>query len=60
MKEIVFLVEDDRDKGYTAKALNESIFTQADDIDSLIEMIRDAVDCHFAEEKSISLQFASS
>ncbi len=52
MTEIVFLVEDDPDGGYTARALGECIFTQAEDIESLKEMIRDAVDCHFeAEEK---------
>ena len=58
--EIVFLVENDRDGGYTAKALDESIFTQANDMDSLKKMICDAVNCHFAEEKPITLQFASS
>ena len=47
MTEIVFLVEEDLEGGYTAKALGESIFTQADDIDGLKIMIRDAVDCHF-------------
>lgn len=52
MTEIVFLVEDDPEVGYTAKALGESIFTQAEDIESLKVMIRDAVDCHFeAEDK---------
>ena len=51
MIEIVFLVEDDPDGGYTARALGESIFTQAIDLDSLKEMIRDAVDCHFTEEQ---------
>lgn len=52
MTEIVFLVEDDPEVGYTARALGESIFTQAENIESLKEMIRDAVDCHFeAEEK---------
>ena len=35
MIEIVFLVEDDPDGGYTARALGESIFTQAEDLDSL-------------------------
>jgi hypothetical protein len=49
MIEIVFLVEDDPEEGYTAKALGESIFTQANDLESLKEMIRDAVNCHFAE-----------
>ncbi len=51
MIEIVFLVEDDPDGGYIARALGESIFTQADDLESLKEMIRDAVDCHFTEEQ---------
>ncbi|MEL6437981.1 MAG: 2-oxoisovalerate dehydrogenase [Cyanobacteria bacterium J06621_8] len=50
MTEIVFLVEDDPEIGYTARALGESIFTQAEDIESLKEMIRDAVDCHFEAE----------
>lgn len=50
MTEIVFLVEDDPDGGYTARALGESIFTQAEDIKSLKKMIRDAVDCHFEVE----------
>lgn len=51
MIEIVFLVEDDPDGGYIARALGESIFTQADDLESLKEMIRDAVDCHFTEKQ---------
>ena len=51
MTEIVFLVEDDPDGGYTARALGESIFTQAEDINSLKDMIRDAVSCHFEEEQ---------
>ncbi|MBX9257093.1 2-oxoisovalerate dehydrogenase E1 subunit beta [Desmonostoc muscorum CCALA 125] len=52
MTEIVFLVEDDPDGGYTARALTESIFTQADDIETLREMVRDAVHCHFPNEQS--------
>ncbi|QMS87596.1 2-oxoisovalerate dehydrogenase E1 subunit beta [Nostoc edaphicum CCNP1411] len=52
MTEIVFLVEDDPDGGYTARALTESIFTQADDIETLREMLRDAVHCHFPNEQS--------
>ena len=47
--EIIFLVEEDLEGGYTAKSLGESIFTQANDIDSLKKMIRDAVDCHYEE-----------
>lgn len=50
MTEFVFLIEDDFDGGYTARALGESIFTQADDIDTLKEMLRDAVHCHSPDE----------
>lgn len=52
MSEIVFLVEDDFDGGYSARALGESIFTQADDMDTLREMLRDAVRCHFPDEQT--------
>ena len=45
--EIVFLVEEDPDGGYTARALGESIFTEADDLKSLRTIVRDAVHCHF-------------
>ena len=51
MTEIVFLIEDDVDGGYIARALGESIFTQADDIENLKEMLRDAVRCHFPNEQ---------
>jgi len=47
LTEIVFLVEDDPDGGYTARALGESIFTEADDLQSLKFMVKDAVNCHF-------------
>ncbi|MTJ46801.1 2-oxoisovalerate dehydrogenase E1 subunit beta [Dolichospermum sp. UHCC 0259] len=49
--EIVFLVEDNPDGGYTATALGQSIFTQADDIETLRVMIRDAVHCHFPDKE---------
>jgi hypothetical protein len=49
MNEILFLVEQAPEGGYTARALGESIFTEADDIDSLHSQVRDAVRCHFEE-----------
>lgn len=52
MTEIVFLIEDDFDGGYTARGIGESIFTQADDMDTLREMLRDAVRCHFPDEQT--------
>ena len=47
MGEIIFLVEEAVDGGYTAKALGSPIFTQADSIDELHASVRDAVQCHF-------------
>jgi hypothetical protein len=45
--EIIFLVEQAAEGGYTAQALNESIFTEADDLETLRIMVKDAVNCHF-------------
>ena len=48
-KEIIFLVEESIDGGYEAKALGESIFTEADTVEVLRESVMDAVRCHFEE-----------
>jgi hypothetical protein len=50
MNEIIFLIEDAVEGGYSARALGESIFTEGDDLVDLRENIRDAVDCHFEPE----------
>jgi len=47
MSEIVFLVEDDPEGGYTARALGYSIFTEAETPEELEAKARDAVRCHF-------------
>jgi hypothetical protein len=47
--EIIFLVEDSPEGGYEARALGHSIFTQADSMEELRTMVRDAVSCHFDE-----------
>jgi len=49
MTEVIFLVEEAPEGGYTARALGESIFTEADDLAGIHEQIRDAVRCYFAE-----------
>ncbi len=49
MKELIFLVEEAPEGGYTARALGESIFTQGDTLEELRTQIRDAVHCHFEE-----------
>ncbi len=48
--EIVFLVEESIEGGYEARALGYSIYTQAETIDELKQMIKDAVHCHFEED----------
>ena len=60
MNEIMFQVEEADEGGYIAKALGESIFTQADTLIKLKEMIKDAVRCHFDEKdlpKMIRIHF---
>ena len=49
MNEILFLVEEAPEGGFTARALGESIFTEADDLESLNANVRDAVRCHYDE-----------
>jgi hypothetical protein len=51
MIEIIFLIEEAPEGGYTARALGESIFAQAESLPQLHESIRDAVHCHFDEGK---------
>ncbi len=47
MNEIIFVVEEADEGGYTARALGESIFTEGDDLQELRRNVRDAVECHF-------------
>lgn len=51
VEEIIFIVEESKEGGYEAKALGHSIYTQAEDLESLKEAVRDAVRCHFEEEE---------
>jgi len=61
MTEIVFLIEEDAEGGFTARAVGESIHTQADDLAALRDAVRDAVRCHFPDTghrpKMIRLHF---
>ena len=52
MSELIFLMEEAPEGGYTARALGESIVTEADSLAELRENIRDAVRCHFEEGKA--------
>jgi hypothetical protein len=60
MNEIIFVIEEAPEGGYTARALGASIFTEADNLNELHEQVRDAVRCHFdegEEPKVIRLHF---
>lgn len=47
MNEIIFLIEEAPEGGFTARALGHSIFTEAESLEALRHGIRDAVKCHF-------------
>jgi len=51
MSEIIFIVEDSDEGGYTAKALGFSIYTEGETLDELKENIKDAIKCHFDEKE---------
>jgi predicted RNase H-like HicB family nuclease len=53
MSEIVFLVEEDPEGGYSAKAMGEAIFTEGDTEEDLKSNIKDALRCHFDDETEI-------
>jgi len=53
MTEIVFLVEEDPEGGYVARALGEAIFTQAKSLSEIENQVRDAVRCHFGDSQDI-------
>ena len=48
--EIIFEVEDSPAGGFEARALGHAIFTEAETLDELRGMVRDAVRCHFDPE----------
>lgn len=49
MEEVIFLVEESDEGGYTAKGMGVPIFTEAGTIEQLKEAVRDAVRCHFED-----------
>jgi hypothetical protein len=49
MSELIFLVEEAPEGGFTTRALGVPIFTEADSLPELHERIRDAIRCHFDE-----------
>ena len=47
--EIIFLVSESPEGGFEAKALDHSVYTEADTEQELRAMVRDAVEVHFDE-----------
>ena len=52
MNEIIFVIEEAVEGGFIARALGESIFTEAETLDTLRQQVRDAVHCHFDDGKA--------
>ena len=48
-KELIFMVEEAPEGGYTAHALGYSIFTEAETVEQLRAEVLDAIRCHFDE-----------
>ena len=55
MNEIIFLIEDALEGGFIARAVGESIFTEADTMEQLKVNIKEAVECHFDDDKKPKL-----
>jgi hypothetical protein len=51
MNEVIFIVEEAPEGGFTARALGESIFAEADTQEQLHEQVREAVRCHFDDAR---------
>jgi hypothetical protein len=48
-QEVIFLIEEAPEGGYTARALGHSIFTEGESLDEIRTAVRDAVRCHFED-----------
>lgn len=48
--EIIFSVQESAEGGFEAHALGHSIHTQAETMEELKTMLKDAVHCHFSPE----------
>jgi predicted RNase H-like HicB family nuclease len=55
VSEVIFLVEEADEGGFTARAASESIFTEADTLDELRRNVREAVECHFDDGQAPKL-----
>jgi predicted RNase H-like HicB family nuclease len=49
---LLFVVQEDPNGGYIAKAPGYGIYTQGETMDELLANIKEAIQCHFEEGKS--------
>ena len=49
MSELLFLVEEAIEGGYTARAVDFAIFTEGDTLEDLRKNVLEAVECHFED-----------
>jgi hypothetical protein len=58
VNEIIFEVTEEPDGGFIASAIGFGINTEADNLEELRGMVRDAVQCHFEKPpRSVRLRF---
>jgi hypothetical protein len=50
MENLTFIVEEDIEGGYNARAVGEPIFTQAGTLEQLELNIAEAIECHFNDD----------
>ena len=63
MREMVFLVDELPDGGYSARGEGDCVFTEADDLEDLYRQVREAAACHCEEceqPERIRLRFVKS
>jgi len=53
--EIIFLVEEAPEGGFTARCVGEPIFAEGDTFDELRRQVRGAVHCHFEDQERPAL-----
>ena len=51
VNELIFIVDEAPEGGFSARALGASIFTEADSLSDLHAQVRDAVRCHFGDDE---------
>ena len=49
--EIIFVIEEAMEGGYTARSLGASIFTEGETLAELKTNIREAINCHFEDDE---------